>query len=473
MSETPLMMSVSGLRGIFGRNLRGPVAARYATAVAHWLAGNKSSKDESLHVVIGRDSRPSGSEIEVAVVSSLVASGCDVTRLGIATTPGVAAMIEHLGADGGLVITASHNPAEWNGIKTLRHDGIAPSADQAHFIIEQFKSDRMSQLKMAQSSGVKDNGTAAHVHVEKVLAAVEGAIISKRRFRVVVDSVHGAGGPEVAELVQHLDIELIHLYGDPTGTFPHGAEPTCKNLTGLCQAVKQHKADVGFAQDPDGDRLAIVDENGVYIGEEYTLVLACLCVLQRKVQGEIGLAAGQWKLAANLSTSRMIDDLAASFGAEVVRTAVGESNVANAMRSCGAVIGGEGNGGVIWPPISYVRDSLVGIVLVLELLASRQQPLSQIIDQMPRYAIVKDKVEIQKDVIASMAKLLGQHFGHQTIDTQDGVRIDWPDRWVHVRASNTEPILRIIAESRDETTASQLIDQVRELLGFRPVCSAS
>ena len=466
------MMSVSGLRGIFGRSLRGPVAARYATAVAHWLAGNKSSQDKSLHVVIGRDSRPSGLELEMVVVDSLVAGGCDVTRLGIATTPGVAAMIEHLSADGGLIITASHNPAEWNGIKTLRHDGIAPSADQAHIIIEQFKSDRMDQLEMPQSGGVQDNDTAAHVHFEKVLASVERAIIAKRKFRVVVDSVHGAGGPEVAELVQHMGIELIHLYSEPTGDFPHGAEPTCKNLTGLCQAVKQHRADVGFAQDPDGDRLAIVDENGVYIGEEYTLVLACLCVLSRKTESEVGDAADQRKLAANLSTSRMIDDVAESFGAKVVRTAVGESNVANAMYSCGAVIGGEGNGGVIWPPISYVRDSLVGIALVLELLASRQQTLSQIIDQLPRYAIVKDKMEIQRDVTAGMAKLLGQHFDYQTIDTQDGVRIDWPDRWIHVRLSNTEPILRIIAEARDETTANRLVEQVRELLGFRPVCSS-
>jgi phosphomannomutase len=246
----------------------------------------------------------------------------------------------------------------------------------------------------------------------------------------------------------------VHLHAEPTGDFPHMPEPTKDNLTSLCDAVREHGADLGLAQDPDADRLAIVAGDGTYIGEEYTLALCARHVLR---QGEVA--------AANLSTSRMLDDVAAQCGATVVRTKVGEANVAAAMRDRGATIGGEGNGGVIWPKICYVRNSLAGIALLLELLAQRDATLDELIDARPRYAMVKQKLDARRELIDTLGDAMRQAFPDVDRDEQDGVRLDWPDRWVHVRPSNTEPIIRIIAEAPTEKDADELVQQVRGALG--------
>jgi len=271
--------------------------------------------------------------------------------------------------------------------------------------------------------------------------------------------VCGAGGNEAMLMLDHLGVETIAINTEPTGLFPHPPEPTRENLQGLCDAVREHQADVGFAQDPDADRLAIVDENGQYIGEEYTLVLSAMELL-----AEGGIAA------ANLSTSRMIDDVAAQVGASVVRSPVGEANVASAMREHHAVVGGEGNGGIIWPIISQVRDSVAGIALILQLIAKRKYSLSQAVSSIPQYAIVKQKVELNQGdgqpQVSQMLDKLAEAFANQRVDKQDGVRVDWPDRWVHVRASNTEPILRIIAEARDEETAKQTARLAAKAIGL-------
>lgn len=453
--DAPLMLSVSGARGIVGASLTPPMLARYAAAVGSWLREQHRDAVERVHVVVGRDSRPSGAMCEHAAVAGLLAVGCRVTRLGVATTPGVAIMTRQLEAQGGLVLTASHNPIEWNGVKVLRHDGAAPPPGEARQIIDRFNEDRIDYVGVERLQSAARRDDTWRIHRDLILPHVDVDAIRNAKLKVVVDSVHGAGGHETAALLEALGVETVHLYAEPTGLFPHPPEPTAEHLVDLCGQVTEHGGDVAFAQDPDADRLAIVDETGRYIGEEYTLAL---CVAHRLQTGQTA--------AANLSTSRMIDDIAAALGATVQRTAVGEANVAEGMRRHGAVIGGEGNGGVILPSISHVRDSLVGIALVLEMLALRKQPLSRIVDDLPRYAIVKDKVPVDAELVSRLGPTLRAAFADVKVDEQDGVRLDWPDRWVHVRPSNTEPILRLIAEAREPGDARALLGKVRQALNL-------
>jgi len=456
MSKPPLMLSVSGLRGLIGQSLTPSIAARYAAAFGQWLKNNTAQP----HVVLGRDSRPSGQMIEMAAAAGLVAVGCRVTHLGIVTTPGVAIMTEHLQADGGMVITASHNPIAWNGIKALRADGVAPPSEQAQEIIEQFKTDAVDYAPVENLAATQNNTETHKIHIDRVLDHINVQAIRQKKLKVVLDSVHGAGGPVTSMLFEQLGVEVVHLYAEPTGLFPHQPEPTRENLTQLCDVVREHRADIGFAQDPDADRLAVVDNQGQYIGEEYTLALTCLHMLGRIDHPSDSI------LVTNLSTSRMIDDISAKVGAKVIRTPVGEAHVAAAIRAHHAIIGGEGNGGVIWPKVIHVRDSIVGIALLLEMLALRDDSLSEIVAQTPHYAIVKDKANIQPNMTRQCVQAMQNHFATEKIDLQDGVRVDWPDRWVHVRPSNTEPILRIIAEANNENVAKQLIHETRQALGI-------
>ena len=457
------MLSVSGLRGLIGQSLTPPVAARFGAAFGSWV--KTQSKNAAPRVVVGRDSRPSGQMIELAACAGLVSVGCEVIAIGIATTPTTAVMVDHLKAAGGMVITASHNPIIWNGLKCLRHDGVAPPPAEANEIIRRFKEDDASHVEVEALKAMHRDESSSRVHVDRILPLIDVVAIRKAKLRCVLDSVHGAGGPATARLLRELGVECVHLYGEPTGFFPHTPEPTRENLTELAEAVARHKAHVGFAQDPDSDRLAMVDERGTYIGEEYTLALCVMHVLGKGTEGRRDGGTKGTKVAANLSTSRMIDDVAAMFGASVVRTPVGEANVAAAMKKHASPVGGEGNGGIIIPPVTYVRDSLTGIALALEMLADRGKPLSAIVDEIPRYAIVKDKLPFDPVVQERLVPSLKSAFSQQKIDLQDGVRIDWPDRWVHARPSNTEPIMRIIAEAPKESDAKELIAKVRAALG--------
>ena len=476
--DTPLMLSVSGLRGLVGKSFTGPVAGRYAAVFGQWLASqlNKSRNPHGQarpHLVIGRDSRPSGANIESAIATALTRIGCRVTLLGIVTTPSVSLMVQQLQADGGVVITASHNPIEWNGLKVLDRDGAAPTADQITQVAEQFQADDVDYTAGAPVEMLGHNTDTHRVHVKNILNQVDAKAIRQCRIKVVLDSVHGSGGTVTAMLCKQLGVELIHLYDTPTGNFPHPPEPTQQNLSGLCEAVCKHGADIGFAQDPDADRLAIIDETGRYIGEEYTLALSCLQVLERNSN-----LAGANVLVTNLSTSRMIEDIAARFSSrslghvDVIRTPVGEANVAAAIRANHALIGGEGNGGVILPSVGQVRDSLVGIGLVLEMLAKRQQPISCLVNEIPKYTILKDRVELTTNpsdtlrLINELHPRMKGHYIQQKLDYQDGVRVDWPDRWIHARPSNTEPIFRIIAEAENERIAQGMIIELRDVLGL-------
>ena len=469
-----LMIGVSGTRGTVGGTLTPPIVSQMAAAFAVWLREQALARRNTaliapaepsdisvapLRVVIGRDSRPSGPWVRDAAVAALVASGIEVIDLDIVTTPGVAMMVRHLNADAGMVITASHNPIEWNGLKFLTRDCVAPPPRDAERIKQLFNESRNQFVRVEHLRPAKKNTETHALHIKRILDRVDVLGISSQRFKVVLDSVNGAGCVATATLLNKLGCQLAHINNTPNGQFPHEPEPTAKNLTGLCDEVKRQKAHVGFAQDPDADRLAVVDENGRYIGEEYSLALAAKYILGKKSGVTV----------TNLSTSRMLDDIAAATGSRVLRTAVGEANVIDTMIRENANIGGEGNGGVIDPRIVPGRDSLVGIAYVLQLMADSKKPLSQLVAELPRYEIVKTKFECRRDdanravdaVVAAMSRLPGV-----TIDTQDGIRIDWLEErtWIHARPSNTEPIMRIIAEAPDKSLAEQRISQIEAIV---------
>ncbi len=466
-----LMIGVSGVRGTIGRTLTPAVVSQMSAAFAVWLReqaatrtsalplGTEGSTPAPLRVVIGRDSRPSGPWVRDAAVAVLTASGIEVIDLDIVTTPGVAMMVKHLNADAGMVITASHNPIEWNGLKFLTRDCVAPPPRDAERIKQLYQEGRSHLVRVEQLRLAKKNPETHALHIRRILDRVDVLGISSRRYKVVLDSVNGAGCVATATLLNKLGCQLIHINATPNGQFPHEPEPIAKNLTGLCDEVKRQHAQVGFAQDPDADRLAIVDENGVYIGEEYSLALAARYILGKKPGVTV----------TNLSTSRMLDDIAAATGSKVLRTAVGEANVIDCMLKENASIGGEGNGGVIDPRIVPGRDSLVGIAYVLQLMADTKKSLSELVAELPRYEIVKTKFECRREdanrAVAAVVTELSKQPGI-TLDTQDGIRIDWLSEraWIHARPSNTEPIMRIIAEAPEKSVAQERINQVQKIV---------
>jgi len=451
------MIGVSGMRGTVGGTLTPPVVTRMASAFAAWLyeAGGTPANGSRYRVVFGRDSRPSGAWVRDAAVAALAASGVEVVDLDIVTTPGVAMMVKHLSADAGMIATASHNPIQWNGLKTLNRDAVALPPEHAN-AVKKLYDESASRYARVQDLVQPTKNTETHaLHIKRVMERVDVLGVSSKRFKVVLDSVNGAGCVATATLLNKLGCQLIHLNGTPNGQFAHEPEPTAQNLTGLADEVRRQRAAVGFAQDPDADRVAIVDENATYIGEEYSLALAAQLVLSKK-QGAVA--------AANLSTSRMIDDIAAKFGGRVLRTPVGEANVVQAMLAGGATIGGEGNGGVIDPRIVPGRDSLVGMAYVLQLMASTGKTVSQLVAELPRYEIVKTKFECRREDANRAVEAVKKAFASEKVDTQDGVRIDWDRAWVHARPSNTEPIMRIIAEAPDRAEAERRVAEVQRVV---------
>jgi len=453
MADAPLMLGVSGARGIVGETMTEDVARRFA-----WCWGCHLAATQGIGAVVclGRDSRPSGAALSQAAATGLVEAGCNVVDLGIVATPTVGVMIGATGAAGGVVLTASHNPSEWNGLKLLDAYGTAPPSSLAADIIQRFQGD--DPIGPVGTGDISRDARGTDTHVAKVIGQVDPMPLRERGFHVVLDSVNGAGAVGGSSLLGCFGCEVAHLGATPDGDFQHTPEPIAENLTALSDAVVANNACVGFAQDPDADRLAIVDETGRYIGEEYTLVLAAWRVL---------LDHPGCTVVANLSTSRMIDDVAAKFGANVSRSAVGEANVAEVMRRTNAILGGEGNGGVIVPSVTFVRDSLSGMALVLDLMRREGKPLSQLVDAIPRYVIIKEKFPLAtRDTLEpALAKIAGG-FPDGRIDDCDGVRVDLAEGWAHVRPSNTEPIARIIVEAGDEAAAHQLLRRIRQVSGL-------
>jgi phosphomannomutase len=449
------MIGVSGMRGTIGGTLTPPVVSRMAAAFAQWLKLHQAPKGgRTPKVVFGRDSRPSGAWVRDAALSSLAASGIEVIDLDIVTTPGVAMMVKRLEADAGMIATASHNPIEWNGLKFLNREAMAPPPEDAGKIRELYDANAAEYVRVEKLIQPKKNSETHALHTKRVLDYVDVLGVSTKRYKVVLDSVNGAGCVATATLLSKLGCQLIHINNTPDGQFPHEPEPTEANLTQLAAEVKRQRAHVGFAQDPDADRLAIVDENGRYIGEEYSLVLAAKLVLSKKPGAAV----------LNLSSSRMLDDVAAAHNSRVIRTAVGEANVVKAMFEHQAVIGGEGNGGVIDTRIVPGRDSLLGMAYVLQLMADTGKSISQLVAEVPRYEIVKTKFECRREDANRAVEALKGEFAAERVDTQDGIRIDWERSWVHARPSNTEPIMRIIAEAPDRAEAERRIADVRAVV---------
>ena len=442
-----LMVGVSGVRGLVGQTLTPVLVTEFAQAYGTLLAGGK--------IALGRDTRASGELYAAAATAGLLAAGCQVTQLGIVMTPTIGHAIRMGGYAGGLMITASHNPRPWNGVKFLDNQGLAPDSARAAEIADIRAAGKLRCATSAFHPIQSDNG-AGQRHLDAVLGCVEQDVKSLRGIRVVLDSINGAGCLYGPALLRGLGCDVIHLNSEPNGDFAHEPEPIAENLTQLADAVRQERAGVGFAQDPDADRLAIVDEQGRYIGEEYTLALCAWSVLERR----------KGALAANLSTSRMIDDVARRHGVSVVRTAVGEANVARGMQTGDCVMGGEGNGGVIDPRICYVRDSLSAMSLVLQLMALTGKSLSQLVAALPRYAMIKQKFECPREGINAAVARTADAFKAEKLNQSDGVRIDFAAGWVHLRALNTEPIVRIIAEAPNRADAEQLIARVRAAAGF-------
>ncbi|MFM9994888.1 MAG: hypothetical protein ACKVU4_03700 [Phycisphaerales bacterium] len=525
MSDAPLMVGVSGLRGITGRSLTPEVAARFAGAFGGWVkaakrpaaAGELRSKaadtagSGTAVVVIGTDGRAGFEPIHAAAIAGLSAAGCEVVDLGVAMTPTIGVMVDHLDAAGGMVVTASHNPQEWNGLKCLvraasdpgRAAACAPDASSADAIVARFRAAAAPPTR--SPAPVDQRGDGARAHVQSVLAAIgpdAARAVRGRRIRVLLDSVNGAGRFGGRDMLLLLGCELIHHGAEDGGVFPHKPEPTKENLVTLGAGVMKFNAQVGFAQDPDADRLAIVDEEGNYIGEEYTLALAAEAVLGAGRDGETERRRDEEKtrrvLVANLSTSRMIDDVAARHSARVIRTPVGEANVVAAMkreRDAGhdVVLGGEGNGGVIWPRVTYVRDSLSAMALVLALMARTGKSIRELVAAIPAYAIEKRKVDLarKEDAQPTIRKIAAAYAPPSSspphlltsspaqgssprIDLQDGVRVDWDGplpgggsgkAWLHVRASNTEPIMRLIAEAPTPQAAAAILDDAARVIG--------
>jgi phosphomannomutase len=448
-----LIISVSGLRGIVGENLTASVATDYGCAFGTFLKENQAEKTERLSACIGRDSRPSGQKLGSDVAEGLCKVGVDVIDLGVVTTPGVGIMLRELGCEGGVVITASHNPGQYNGIKLLLDNGVAPPGDSAEQVKKYFFDKHFGLVDSSDCGNVTANEQTDATHIGKVLTIVDRGAIAARKFKVVLDSVNGAGGRITKKMLSELGCEVSAINDEPSGLFAHGPEPTAENLRGLCEIVKTKGAEVGFAQDPDADRLAIVDENGNYIGEEYSLALAAQYIFGKRTG----------RAATNLSTSRMIDDIAERAGGQVIRTAVGEANVAAAMLEHDCIIGGEGNGGVIDLRVGPVRDSLVGIALVLQLMAETGKTVSQLVGEIGGYYMSKDKFAADKSQARRILDSAKKTFTDAKLDTSDGCRFDFDDGWLHLRTSNTEPVMRIIVEAKDRLTAEKYVDVVLKI----------
>jgi len=439
-----LKISISGIRGIAGESLTDEVISDFSRAFASFIKSGK--------VAVGRDSRASGEKIKDIVISNLNGSGLDVIYLGICPTPTVQLMVKELKADGGMIITASHNPAQWNGLKFVRRDGIFLNAKEAESLIHIYES--RSFLSSARKGSLSLKNDPLDLHIKKVLECVDVDAIKKRKFKVVLDSCNGAGSIITVKLLKELGCEVVGLNTDPNKPFPRDPEPIPENLKTLCAKVCETGADIGFAQDADADRLAIVTEKGEAPGEEYTLAVAAQHILSRsKVPGP--------KVVTNLSTSMMVDDIAKKYGAKVIRTKIGEVNVAEEAVKQKAVIGGEGNGGVMYPKIGYSRDSLIAIALILEMLSSSNKRISEVIESLPKYFIVKKKVDCPSKTEAdSLISKVRSRFSNETLDMTEGIKVIFKNAWVHVRASNTEPVVRIIAEADTRDRALELLREV-------------
>jgi phosphomannomutase len=441
-----LIVSISGIRGIVGRDLTPEIAAHYASAFGQYC--NRGT------IVLGRDGRTTGKVLGNIISSTLLSMGCDVIAIGICPTPTVQLAVEKVRAAGGISITASHNPIEWNGMKFIAPTGLFLDEEENKKFWAIAEKDSRSYPAWEHQGTHKADASflEAHLHDILFLSYLDTKKIQSRKFKVVLDCVNGAGGVIVPKLLHELGCTVVEMNCDASGVFAHTPEPIPENLTDLCRRVPEEHADLGIAVDPDADRLVLIDEKGDPLGEEYTVASVVSFVLGKYHQS---LPA---TVVVNLSTTRAVDDIAKQHGAVVIRTPVGEINVASRMKEVGAVVGGEGSGGVILPKVHYGRDSLVGIGLILQYLVEFGGTLSELKKSLPQYEITKGKVDVTTiNADKRLGEIIEHHSKNGHITTIDGVKIDFADSWVHLRKSNTEPVVRIIAEAHTKEQANELV----------------
>jgi len=450
-----LIKSISGIRGTIGgtvgENLTPIDAVIFASAYGTWLKQQRNK--ENYRVVVGRDARISGEMIQNLVMNTLVGLGIHVIDLGLSTTPTVevAVPLEH--ADGGIILTASHNPKQWNALKLLNAKGEFLSGKEGQLILDIAESDNMHFSDVDTLGKITKNEAYIEMHIDEVLnlPLVNKDAIEKANFRVVVDGVNSTGGIAIPRLLERLGVHAVKLYCTPNGEFPHNPEPLKEHLTDLSELVVKERADFGIVVDPDVDRLAFVSEDGEMFGEEYTLV-ACADYVLSNTPGST---------VSNMSSSRALRDVTESHGQTYEASAVGEVNVVELMKKNNAIIGGEGNGGIIYPELHYGRDALVGVALFLSLLAEKNIPVSELRAGYPSYFISKKKIQLTPELdVDAILETMTNRYSNEDITTVDGVKIDFPENWVHLRKSNTEPIIRIYTEAKSQDEADDLADKI-------------
>jgi len=453
MAYEGLMVSVSGVRGRVGEALTPEIVAKFAAGFGAWA--KRRAGGGKARIVVGRDSRVSGPMFQPVVISALQSVGCDVILVDMAPTPTIQLAVEHHHAAGGLAITASHNPIEWNALKFIGPSGLFLDGTEAAEMRSVVEGD-IPRATWDKLGTIEHDADAVHRHIEMVLGLpfIDVSGIRGKGYRVALDCVRGAGGAFMPLLLDRLGCKVSAINLETDGRFPRAPEPVAENLGDLEKLVRDSGSEVGFAVDPDVDRLALVSDEGKAIGEDYTLALAAKLVLRHREGG----------IVTNLSTSRIVDDIANEQNRHVIRAPVGEVNVATRMRTEKAPIGGEGNGGVILSELHLGRDAPLGAAIILQLLLEENRKLSEIVASYPRYSIVKDKLDRPAAPLDAVYATLKTAFSDAEVDTQDGLRLTWKDRWVHVRPSGTEPIVRVIAEAPTAEGAHALIAKCREPL---------
>ncbi|GAB4163606.1 MAG: phosphoglucosamine mutase [Winogradskyella sp.] len=449
-----LIKSISGIRGTIGGsvedNLTPIDAVKFAAAYGTWVKQQRNK--EHYRVVVGRDARISGEMIQSLVMNTLVGMGIHVIDLGLSTTPTVEVAVPMEHADGGIILTASHNPKQWNALKLLNHKGEFLNGEEGKKILDIAASNDMSFAEVDHLGKITKNDAYIDLHIDEVLALplVNKKAIEDANFKVVVDGVNSTGGIAIPLLLERLGVEAVKLYCEPTGHFPHNPEPLKEHLGDLAKAVVKEHADFGIVVDPDVDRLAFMDEKGEMFGEEYTLV-ACADYVLSKTPGNT---------VSNMSSTRALRDVTEKHGGTYEASAVGEVNVVELMKKNNVVIGGEGNGGIIYPELHYGRDALVGVALFLSLLAEKKVSVSALRATYPNYFMSKKKIELTPSLdVDAILKTMESNYSHEKLTTIDGVKIDFANSWVHLRKSNTEPIIRIYTEAQSQEAADDLADR--------------
>ena len=460
-----LIKSISGIRGTIGgavgTNLTPIDTVKFAAAYGTWIKQQRTK--DNYRVVVGRDARISGGMVQNLVMNTLIGLGIDVIDLDLSTTPTVEISVPLEKADGGIILTASHNPKQWNALKLLDQNGEFLNAEHSQRVLDIAEADAMEFVDVDDLGVITENQAYFDIHIDEVLDLefVNVKAISDCKFKVVVDAVNSTGGIAIPLLLERLGVETVKIHCEPNGQFPHNPEPLKQHLTDLSEKVVSSHADFGIAVDPDVDRLAFMDEKGIMFGEEYTLVACADYILSQRPGNTV----------SNLSSTRALRDVTEKHGGTYTASAVGEVNVVNAMKATNAVIGGEGNGGIIYPESHYGRDALVGVALFLSLLAERKIAVSELRASYPSYFMSKKKIDLNPSIdVDAILVAMEAKYAHEQISTIDGVKIDFPTEWVHLRKSNTEAIIRIYTEApsqeKADVLADKIIDEIKKVAGL-------